>query len=315
MCLSHSMKLLSSIILEPPEDYVPSYRIGPFATADIAANAALSGGVDFDDFFRTRFAGRNCILTRSGKEAIAIALRELDVMPSDCVTIVTTTGNSYISRCVTQTIEKVCLWSMKLEANTKVILVNHEFGFPYESLSQLREHRVPIIEDCCHSFNSNNHEGSVGQVGDFAVYSFPKFFPLQVGGLLVCGPDRRIGRPPGDGFAGYVRRVVSHYLPCVDQFSEARRANWHYLAERFAAMGLMPRFALEPYHAPGVFMFRTPQGTDYHAMRAFVNRNGIQSSAFFGEDAYFIPVHHRLTKQDMMYFARVVEFFFDRQIR
>jgi hypothetical protein len=307
-----SMVFSSHFIVDPPIDYLPSYRIGPFVTADVAANATLSGGAGFDDFRPARFMDRDCVLTRSGKEAIGIALREIGVERSDCVTIMTTTGNRYISKCVTQTIEGYCSWSMSLETNTKVILVNHEFGFPYERLSELRKLGVPIIEDCCHSFSSNNRQGTVGQVGDFAVYSFPKFFPIQIGGLLVCGPNRSIEERDDDDFARYVRRVVSHHLPFVDRFSEARRRNWQSLADLFARMGLMPRFTLEPHHTPGVFMFRTPQGTDLQALRAFVNRNGIQSSAFFGEGAYFVPVHHRLTEQDMLYFAEVVKAFLGR---
>ena len=73
----------------------------------------------------------------------------------------------------------------KFVPETKVIFVNHEFGYPYHDLIRLKDYKLPIIEDCAGSFFSSDKDGSIGEVGDFVIYSFPKMFPLQVGGLLV----------------------------------------------------------------------------------------------------------------------------------
>lgn len=50
---------------------------------------------------------------------------------------------------MTKTIEKICKWNRKLTSETKVILVNHEFGFPYKNIEEIVQLGIPIIEDCC----------------------------------------------------------------------------------------------------------------------------------------------------------------------
>ena len=44
---------------------------------------------------------------------------------------------------------------------------------------------MPIIEDCAGSFFSKDKKDTIGKIGDFVIYSFPKMFPLQIGGLLL----------------------------------------------------------------------------------------------------------------------------------
>ncbi len=46
--------------------------------------------------------------------------------PDDVVTILTTSGNFYISSCVTAEIEKFCKWDREITDQTKVIFVNHK---------------------------------------------------------------------------------------------------------------------------------------------------------------------------------------------
>src|ERR1051325_4494905 len=178
--------LVEDFVLSPDKSLLPAYRISPFNTSDIARNRALpssAGGID--KYFRERFAERRWMYCESGRQAIHLALRALGLSPDDVVTILTTSGNFYISGCVTREIEKFCRWSREIEPQTKALLVNHEFGFPYEELRAIRRFNVPIIEDAAHAFASNNREQSAGHIGDFVVYSFPKFFPIQTGGLLV----------------------------------------------------------------------------------------------------------------------------------
>ena len=141
--LEREIRFDAGFILDPDRYYAPSYRISPFATADIHRNLALRpAGPSLCPIERWR--PKAFCYTRSGKEAIALALRAVRLRPSDCVTIVTTSGNRYISRCVTLEIEKVCRWSRSIEGDTAAIFVNHEFGYPHRELASLRSHGVPI---------------------------------------------------------------------------------------------------------------------------------------------------------------------------
>src|ERR1043165_2105292 len=201
--------LVEDFVLSPDKSLLPAYRISPFKTSDIARNRALPFSASIDEYFRHRLSGRRIIYTESGRHAIHLALATLRLERDDIVTILTTTGNFYISGCVTQEIEKFCRWSREVEPQTKALLVNHEFGFAYEDLCALRRFGVPIIEDAAHSFASNNREQSVGQIGDFVVYSLPKFFPIQIGGLLAFNERYTMDEPLTYSAKQYVQKVLA----------------------------------------------------------------------------------------------------------
>jgi dTDP-4-amino-4,6-dideoxygalactose transaminase len=296
-------------VLSPDKSLLPAYRISPFQTSDVARNRVLPFSAIIDDYFRQRFNGRRFIYCESGRQAIHLALGALRLDRQDVVTILTTTGNFYISGCVTREIEKFCCWSRQVEPQTKALLVNHEFGFPYEGLRALRHFNVPIIEDAAHSFISNNREQSVAQVGDFVVYSFPKFFPIQTGGLLVFRERYTMDEPLTPSAKQYVQKVLSAHIRNVADAAKKRRENYLTLESRLHQLGCTPRFQSSESSVPGVFMFQTPAGVDLPALKSFVQEHGIESSVFYGEQAFFVPVHERLEPADLEYFAQVVNAF------
>lgn len=304
----------SGFVIHPDRYYAPSYRISPLRTEDIATNLRLAPDRRALAHLDERFAGRKWCFTECGKEGIAIALSALQLRRDDCVTILTTSGNRYISGCVTREIEKVCSWSRKMESNTAALFVNHEFGFPYRDLAQLRDHGLPIIEDACHAYLADTPRQDMGRVGDFIVFSLPKVFPLQMGGLLAHDPRYQVRSKlaPGGELEGYLTKVISNHLEDLDRFRAARLANHHGLAARFASLGCRPRFELLPADVPGAFIFTTPSGTDLAAMKEFGWKHGIECSVFYGEDAFFIPVHQRLQDADLDYFHTVFATFLAR---
>jgi hypothetical protein len=56
-------------------------------------------------------------------------------------------------------------------------------------------------------------------------------------------------------------------------------------------------------------MFQTPAEVDLPALKTFVQEHGIESSVFYGEQAFFVPVHERLVPADLDYFCHVVSAF------
>ena len=301
------LEYAAGFVLNPDVFYSPSYRISPFRTGDIADNLRLAPSTDASAALDRRFAGRSWRFTDCGKEGIALALAALQLKPDDCVTVLTTSGNRYISACVTKEIEKVCKWSRQIEGNTAALFVNHEFGYPYRNLQDLRRHGVPIIEDACHSYLADTSAADMGLVGDFIVFSLPKFYPVQVGGIISFDSRYRIQSKvaPGSGLETYLTTVLSHYLPGLDQARAARLRNFHGLAKRFAQLGCRPRFDLLQNDLPGVFLFSVPAGTALAAMKEHGWRHGIECSVFYGEEAFFIPVHQRLQDADLDYFYTV----------
>jgi dTDP-4-amino-4,6-dideoxygalactose transaminase len=307
--------LVKDLVLSPDKYLAPAYKISPFWTSDLSFNRHLPFSDEIDSYFRERFAGRRFIYCESGRQALHLALQHLGLADRDVVTILTTTGNFYISGCVTREIERFCRWSRRLEPDTKVLLVNHEFGFPHAGLRALRQHGLPIIEDAAHAFASDNEERSLSTIGDFTIYSFPKFFPIQLGGLLVFGDRYEVKEPLSLEAKRYVQKVLSFHLKEIPQTSRRRQDNYRLLARRFEAIGCCPRFSLTGLSVPGVFMFKTERSANLEALKTFMWAHGVESSVFYGEQAFFVPVHARLGADDLDYFFEVTRAFFDEDKR
>ena len=300
------------LILDPDPYLLPCYRISPFQTRDIHENNQLPDSDTIDNYFGERFGGRQYHYVADGRKAINIALQQYNLQPDDTVTIFTTSGNFYISGCVTKEIEKFCRWSRKMEENTRLIFVNHEFGLPYKHIEELAKYKLPVIEDSCHSFFSTNNENTIGNSGDFVIYSFPKMFPIQVGGLLVT--KKAIKENQADILTGeklrYIKNVLSHYIGQKDMIISNRLNNYNYLKEKLGNLACEERFELSEGEIPGVFMFRVKNDNlPLPQLKEYLYAHGIQCSVFYGEQSFFIPVHQNLLKTDLDYFLEVIASF------
>lgn len=306
----------NSFILDPTYDLLPAYRISPFQTKDVSFNHLLPFADTVLDYFEAKFKNSRFELTVNGREAICLALKTYNLAKDDVVTILTTSQNYYISSCVTREIEKFCRWNREITPETKVIFVNHEFGYIYPGMEYLVSLGLPIIEDCCTTFFSQDKQGKVGKYGDFAVYSFPKFFPIQIGGLLVCNhknhclPDSAL-RPDA---SQYILKVLSFHLQHEDIILKKRKAIFDYGAEQFIKLGFTERFERDELTVPSAMMLNN-HGIikDLPALKTHLWNHGIQSSVFYGEDAFFIPSHQRLSYEDIQYFLTVISNFKNKQ--
>jgi hypothetical protein len=304
-------------ILDPDPYLTPSYRISPFRTSDISFNIMLPEDNFVDEYFRERFYRNSFKYTINGREALNIALRYYNLDRKDIVTILTTSGNFYISGCVTKEIEKFCCWSREIEDGTRVILVNHEFGYPYNSLIELKKYGIPIIEDCAHSFFSGDKENTIGNIGDFIIYSFPKMFPVQIGGLVVSKMEFDDQCPDilPEKERQYIKNVLSYHLNIKDEIVNKRINNYGFLSEALSKIGLIERFNTPSGIIPGVFMFKTDsQKLDLPELKKYLYSHGVQCSVFYGEESFYIPVHQALNEMDMLFFCEVIRSFIHKSV-
>ncbi|AYA37197.1 hypothetical protein D3Y59_09120 [Hymenobacter oligotrophus] len=300
----------NGFVFNSHDDLLPDYRINSFTAYDLAVHHSLKHATDIDDYFDQRFAGKTWQYTASGSHGISEVLKLLKLKPDDCITILTSTGNTYISGCVTREIEKVCQWSMKIEVNTKAIFVNHEFGIPFPNLARLKKYGVPIIEDCCYAFNSTNSFGEISQVGDFVIYSFAKFFSIQFGGIVVANNKYELNyNLITEDSKLYIQKVMSFYLKEINSISEKRLYNYKLLSDKLAPLALSPRFELKSGEVPGVYMFKVECEVDLQALKSYLWKKGIQCSVFYGEKAFFIPLHQKLNEVDFAYFYECIRQF------
>lgn len=68
------------------------------------------------------------------------------------------------------------------------IVVTHFFGFvqPLHELSNLcKEFNINLVEDCAHAYYGSSNGAMSGTVGDYAIASQRKFFPVSDGGGLI----------------------------------------------------------------------------------------------------------------------------------
>lgn len=299
-------------IINPDQYSLPSYRIGPFTTGDVSRNHLLPDSDLIGDYFQERFASKEYVYTVNGRQAIDIALESLNLQKDDVVTILTTSGNLYISGCVTTAIEKYCKWSREMLPRTKAIFVNHEFGYPYSGLRKLKEYQLPIIEDCASSFFSMDKRREIGHVGDYVIYSFPKMFPLQIGGLLVSNEPGRLEKNVriSQEEHRHIRNALSSQINYRGQIIQDRVFNYLYLRDKFSALGFRERFRLDTGVIPAVFMFKTDgYQLDLPGLKSHFWAHGVQCSVFYGEETFFIPVHQALKEQDLDYFVEVFKSF------
>jgi hypothetical protein len=301
--------------LNPDPFLLPSFRISPFRTSDMAFNNELASDGFARGYFDNRFQKNHWQYTKNGREAIRIALENYHLQTNDVVTILTTSQNFYISSCVTSTISQFCQWNREITADTKVILVNHEFGYPFLEMEKLVATGIPIIEDCCTTFFSQDDNSKVGKYGDYTVYSFPKFFPIQLGGLIVSNKnaiDSQHNLMPTE--TEYIEKVLSHHLKNETQLLETRAQNFNYAVSIFAKHGFSERFEKSNKIVPSALMLNNNSIVkDLNKLKVFLNSHGIQNSVFYGEDAFFLPTHQNLKPSDYDYFDAVISEYLNNQ--
>jgi len=300
-------------IINPDPYITPCYRNLPFTTSDISYNFNLPDGNEIDQYLSNRFKDKSIEYTINGREAIYMALSHYNLDRDDLVTVLTTSNNFYVSSCVTSTIEKFCKWNREIVPDTKLIFVVHEFGYISPEMEKIASLGIPVIEDLAPSFFSNDRNKKAGMYGDFAIYSFPKMFPIQIGGLLLNNNDLKTDRSTIDKEAvSYIKKVTSHYIKQRKNLLDKRASIYKYGIERFTELGFTERFARNELMIPNSMLVRN-NGIikDLPALKTWLWQHGIHSSVFYGEDAFFLPTHQNLTETDVDYFVDVVQFFID----
>lgn len=148
--------------------------------------------------------GRSTLLTTSARAAFLHALRAFGIGPGDRVLVPTYHCPTMISPVVrigaTPVYYPLASNGMPsfpaLEATDttgiRAMLAAHFFGLPLplESVRRYCDARnIVLIEDCAHAFFGDIEGSPVGRIGDVALGSLPKFFPVNEGGCLAGPPE------------------------------------------------------------------------------------------------------------------------------
>ncbi|SEN63038.1 dTDP-4-amino-4,6-dideoxygalactose transaminase [Sphingomonas gellani] len=279
-----------------PDTTVKAFvSVSPFSYAALDATMQGPPAEEVQGLLAAHFS-RPHVLVNSGRHALDLILTELAPRPDDVVTIVTTSGSSYVSSCVTSTVERYCRWSMQRESGTVAVIAIHEWGRACERISDHLGTGVPVIEDCAYAFATRYADGEpVGRRGDYALFSLTKMFSVNFGGAVVFPAGRRPAFVMPEDDRAFLLSAIGSEMVRLNALLEMRRDVWNDLATRFAAIGVKPFFAPVSGEQPSVFMFaHDPSTVPLPELRHRFDAHGIEGSVFYGSDAFFIPAHHRV---------------------
>lgn len=291
--------LFNNIVVDPASELVPHIMISPYG---LHCENCEEKGIQTELHLNTKIY---VSFHTKCREALFVALQDLHLQCDDIVTILTTSGNFYVSGCVTKTIETICRWNREISEKTKAVLVIHEFGYAYQGMAELRKYGLPIIEDCAHSYFTT--DAHIGEIGDYVIYSLPKAFDMQMGAIMYSRLE--IKDTVSKEYKEYIIQKLSEGEYKREKWITKRRNNYDYLSDSLSSIGIIPFFEMNEKTVPGVFLFKWRDDIDYPDLKEFMQRNGVESSVFYGQKAFFIPVHQNLTKAELDYMINLLTYY------
>lgn len=183
-----------------------------------------------------RGAGRHLLLTHTGRTAIDLAVRALDLRPGDEMLV-----PSYSTHCevdalrrhgatpVVYPVRRTC--AIDLEAamqraggRVRALYVIHYFGFPQPATGWLAAARArgwAVVEDCAHGLFGCEDGIPLGTRGDLGIFSFRKTLGVPDGGFLLANrpipslPAVLPARPAGGVAAAAARQWLLGHAPAA----------------------------------------------------------------------------------------------------
>lgn len=312
------LKVRSGCVVSPVENNHPLLSVIPCSLANAALNAKCENteGTNLISALVKRWSAREVVIEEDCRSSLRAVLDILDVRDAeDEVAVFTTSGMPYLSGCVTHSIELGgSIRRESVSRQTKAILLVHEFGYPIEDIAKYFEYGLPVIEDIAFSFNSKFSNGNpVGTRGDYVVSSFSKYFNIQVGGAAARrNPELpHLAPQENSDTINYIQRVVDSQYSMVSSFSDARLNLLSYFTRRFDELGCVPYFNNTSRAIPGVFLFRAPAHWDLPRLKAHLWSIGVQCTVYYGDQAFYLPLHHNMTEGIVDYLFSLVASFID----
>ncbi|MBK9381601.1 MAG: hypothetical protein IPN39_09760 [Chitinophagaceae bacterium] len=152
---------------------------------------------------------------------------------------------------------------------------------------------------------------NTGKVGDFVIYSLPKYFPVQFGGIIKGNKNFLPESDLEHDAIKYLNVITDYHLKNESFIRMQRMANYNLYVNLFSSIGFHPHFEMTKDVIPGVFMFNT-FGINNVSLKIYMQENGIESSVFYGREAFFVPVNQSLTEQHIKFiFTLVQNFIYD----
>ena len=266
--------------------------------------------------FAARFFGKKLgYITSNGRHAMDMLFRHLNLQLDDEIYITTTFGLPNLSSCVTCSVFNFCRPSRVLTDKTKLIFVIHEFGVTHPEMERLRSEAdkrgIPLVEDCAHTIDTFYPTGKrVGAYADWIIVSFPKIFPVSLGGMLLGNEhlsdadDESVYQLHTDQFDIVFEDWRNH----LQQDSDYRRALYTRIDDSIKQIDLKGFINLTPAISPWFMPIEVD--TPKMSVKEFieeVRRRGIDCGLWHGSKVTVLPLHQCLTTTEADSIASTVK--------
>ncbi|NOI30712.1 hypothetical protein [Vibrio coralliilyticus] len=301
---------LTPQLLNPDPYLKPSVKMSPF-------NGSISSYQIGKDYLAKQSKLGNLLLnrdghfsfTKGGRQAIQLVLEKIVDKGDFLISIITPSGSTYVSGCVTNEISKVCQYEIGYSDDADAYFFIHEFGRCAEIPQKVLLSGKYIIEDCAYALVHPEYNAKYGKAGDFVIFSFPKAFNMQYGGALFskyqfpCFGDE------------YIKNLFFEEFKDLYLKNKYRLENYRSLQREIKQAGLKEYLPATRYSVPHAIYVEIPPYADLETIKIHMNNVGVESSVFYGNPAYFLPCHHNLTKLDMKYMIRHLKYIIDETRR
>jgi len=143
-------------------------------------------------------------------------------------------------------------------------------------------------------------------LGDYAIYSLTKIFPMTEGGIITGGdldiPKLNDYNPKK---MKHVEQEFTRYLSLLPEFSRKRKENFEYLLGKFNKISLEPFYTINNDVTPYFFPLKIQNNVSQISNE--INKKGVECGIWHGEDAILLPIHPLLDKNDLDYIVKTVE--------
>lgn len=259
--------------------------------------------------------GNSTFLPR-GSYALYALLRHLQLTPEDNVTIMKTYPTEYVSACVTQQIGKVCGWNLhKVQPNTKVILLIHEFGLRCKELTQeqadaYKAQGIVIVEDCAWC------PKAYYPFSDYQIFSLSKLYDINFGGILA-------GVKLSDEYLWSIgcldvfkRKVIERFYDNIDL--PKRRMLWDMYYKFMVQSGMdtegctLLRDAMETEDwVPTVIFHKMDSDDQAKQLVERLETFGVEAGVYHKHSFVFVPIHQNIYIAELEYMFGAVRGFYN----
>jgi len=135
---------------------------------------------------------------------------------------------------------------------------------------------------------------------------------MQAGGALLMDENYIRLHEVDSKILHYVDSNASFYIDTLEDIKNKRLNNYEILSKKFQSIGLSQFFKFSKDEVPGVFCFELRENINAYEFKEFMNVNGVESSIFYGRNAYFIPCHQSMSEEDIGYVFEIARYYLEK---